>query len=59
MMEDDGDFSEDEEVSIMAIFAKDLSIARVYSASRKQSRRTAFMRRLLDQQAQKSNENDF
>ena len=47
MMEDDGDFSDNEQANIMALFATNTGVAKAYISSRKQSTRTAFIRRML------------
>jgi hypothetical protein len=47
-MEDDGDFSDNEEVNVMRLFMKDTAVAQTYIGSRKKTSRTAFMRSILE-----------
>jgi hypothetical protein len=46
-MEDDDEFSSGEEVDVMRLFTKDISVAQTYIASSKKSRRTAYVRSIL------------
>jgi hypothetical protein len=48
VLEDDGDFSENDEVKIMRIFTKDTAVAQTYIGVSKQSKRTKFIRSVLD-----------
>lgn len=49
MMEEDEDFSESEEPLVMRLFTRDIAIAQTYIAATKKSRRTAFIRSLLEE----------
>ncbi|KAJ7466259.1 hypothetical protein B0H11DRAFT_2284693 [Mycena galericulata] len=48
LMEEDADFSENEEVTVMRLFTKDTAVAQTYIAASKKSMRTAFIRSVLD-----------
>jgi hypothetical protein len=48
MMEEDNDFSENEEPLVMRLFVKDIAIAQTYIAATKKSCRTAFIRSFLE-----------
>ncbi|KAJ7223788.1 hypothetical protein C8J57DRAFT_1535928 [Mycena rebaudengoi] len=47
MMEEDGEFSDEEEVDIMCLFSKDTALAQTYIGSSKKTTRTAFIRSVL------------
>ncbi|KAJ6527228.1 hypothetical protein DFH09DRAFT_1328195 [Mycena vulgaris] len=47
MMEDDGDFSDNEQAEVMALFAENSGVAKAYVSSRKKATRTTFARRML------------
>ncbi|KAJ7036435.1 hypothetical protein C8F04DRAFT_1258001 [Mycena alexandri] len=47
LMEDDSDFSDNEEVDVMRLFTKDTAVAQTYIRSRKKSTRTAFICSIL------------
>ncbi|KAJ7850174.1 hypothetical protein B0H14DRAFT_3452097 [Mycena olivaceomarginata] len=49
MMEEDEDFLESEEPLVMRLFTKDIAIVQTYIAATKKSRRTAFIRSLLEE----------
>jgi hypothetical protein len=49
LMEDDGEFSDNEEVDIMRLFMKDTAVAQTYIGSRKKITRTAFIRSILEE----------
>lgn len=46
-MEDDGDFSGDEETNIMMLFTEDTAVAQTYLAASQKDRRTKFLQRCL------------
>ncbi|KAJ7659059.1 hypothetical protein DFH06DRAFT_1406054 [Mycena polygramma] len=49
LMEDDGEFSENEEVAVMRLFTKDTAVAQTYIGSRKKTSRTNFIRSILEE----------
>jgi hypothetical protein len=44
LLEDDGDFSDDEEVKVMGLFVENMAIADTFLGIRKQKVRTTFIR---------------
>ncbi|KAJ7763295.1 hypothetical protein B0H16DRAFT_1883690 [Mycena metata] len=49
LMEDDAEFSDNEEVAVMRLFTKDTAVAQAYIGSRKKTTRTAFIRSILEE----------
>jgi hypothetical protein len=47
LMEDDVEFSDNEEVDVMRLFTKDTAVAQAYIGSRKKTTRTAFIHSIL------------
>jgi hypothetical protein len=48
LMEEDGEFSDNEEVHVMRLFTKDTAVAQTFIGASKKSRRTAFIRSILE-----------